>query len=80
MKPIPDNYENVLSAMQLMTLQIIEKRGWELYFVRRDGLDVPIPAVRSADGKTIGVIEEDGNLNTTPNIRIRLNPEMRVTP
>lgn len=74
MKPIPDNFESVLNAMQLMTLHDIEKHGWRLYFIRQDGLDVPLPVVKSADGKAIGVIEESGNLNKTPNIRIRLNP------
>lgn len=80
MKPIPDNFESMLNAMQLMTLRNIEQRGWKLYFIRRDGLDVPVPAVRSIDDETIGVIEVDGRLNTTPNIRVRLNPEMRVIP
>jgi hypothetical protein len=80
MKPIPDNFESVLNALQLMTLRNIEQSGWELYFIRRDGLDIPVPVVRSADGETIGVIEVDGRLNTTSNIRVRLNPELRAIP
>ena len=77
MKPIPDNFESFLNITQLMTLRNIEKQGWELYFIRRDGLDVPVIVVKSADGKTIGVIEEEGNLNTTP-IKIRINPERKM--
>ena len=80
MKSIPDNFESVLNAAQLMTFRNLEKRGWKLYFIRRDGLEVPVPVVKNADGKTIGVIEEDGTLNTTPNIRIRANPQRLVIP
>jgi len=75
MSPIPDDLEGVLKSVQLMTLRNIEQRGWKLYFIRREGLDVPVPVVKHADAKTIGVIEEDGNLNTSPNIKIRINPE-----
>lgn len=80
MKPVPDNYESLLNATQLMTLRNIENRGWKLYFIRRDGLQVPVPAVISADGNKIAVIEDGGNLNTAPDIRVRINPEMRVIP
>jgi len=75
MKPIPDNFESLLSAKQLMTLRTIEQRGWTLYFIRRDGLQEPVTVVQSVDGKAIGVIEEGGDLNTTPNLKIRINPE-----
>ena len=78
MKPIPDNFESFLNLSQLITLRDIEKRGWKLYFIRRAGLDVPVAVVKSAIGKTIGVIEEGGNLNTTSNIRFRVNPK-RIT-
>ena len=80
MKPIPDNFESFLNTTQLMTLRNLETRGWRLYFIRRDGLQVPIPVVMDADGKTTGVIEEGGNLNTTPNIRLRINPGRVLIP
>ena len=75
MIPIPVDFESFLNPMQLLALQDIEQRGWKLYFIRREGLDVPVPVVKSSDGKTIGVIDEDGNLNTSPDIKIRINPE-----
>lgn len=78
MQPIPDNIESVLNAMQMVALRDIEQRGWKLYFVRREGLAVPMPVIRSDDGKRIGIIEQGGNINTTPDIKIRINPERRV--
>ena len=73
--PIPDDYENLLTPMQLMALRNIAGFGWELRFVRRDGIDIPIPVVYSDQGRRIGVIEEDGKLNLEPEIRLRETTE-----
>jgi hypothetical protein len=75
MPPIPDNLENILNPMQLMTLRNAENDGWELCFVRRDGLEVPVPVIKGADSKIVGVIEEDGRFNANSSIRIRISPE-----
>lgn len=69
--PIPDDYENLLTPLQLMALRNIASFGWELRFVRREGLDMPIPVVHGADGKKIGVIEADGNINLNSTISLR---------
>jgi hypothetical protein len=73
--PIPDDYENLLTPMQLMALRNIAGFGWELRFVRRYGVDIPIPVVYSDQGRRIGVIEEDGKLNLEPEIRLRESAE-----
>ena len=73
--PIPDDYENLLTPMQLMALRNIAGFGWELRFVRRYGIDIPIPVVYSDQGRRIGVIEEDGKLNLEPEIRLRETTE-----
>jgi hypothetical protein len=71
MPPVPDDYENLLSPLQLMALRNIAHFGWKLRFVRREGVDIPVPVVNGADGKAIGVIDEDGNLDPDPDIQLR---------
>jgi len=71
MAPIPRNLEIILNSLQYITLCEAENEGWELCFVRREGLNVPIPVVKGSDKKTVGVIEEDGNFNGDPKISIR---------
>ena len=79
MTPIPDDLEKILSPLQLMTLRTAENEGWELYFVRRDGLEVPIPFIKGADSKTIGIIDKDGKFNAETEIRIRISPDAQET-
>ncbi|MFQ5470980.1 MAG: hypothetical protein ACE5EH_11860 [Gammaproteobacteria bacterium] len=71
MPAIPEDYAKLLTPLQLMALRNIENFGWVLKFVRREGLDVPIPVVTGTDGTSYGVIEDDGRLNMTPDITIR---------
>ena len=71
MPPIPPDYKTLLNPSQLVALNSIQGYGWTLQFVRREGLDVPLPVIRGADGKAIATIDEDGNLNMKPDIIIR---------
>lgn len=70
-KPIPDNLDNILSEFQMMALRRIESFGWELQFVRRPPGHVPTPVIVSDDGKKIGILEDDGRINMSPDIDIR---------
>jgi hypothetical protein len=72
---IPDDYEKLLTPMQLMAIRNIAGFGWELRFIRRQGDDVPIPVVYSAEGRQIGVIEGDGKMNLDPDIKLRQVPD-----
>ena len=71
MAPIPADYKRLLTSSQLQALRSIENFGWTLKFIRREGRDIPLPVIKGADGKSIGVIDEDGNLNMNPKIIIR---------
>jgi len=71
MIPIPGNLDMILSSLQLITLCEAENEGWELCFVRREGLKIPVPVIKGSDRETVAVIEEDGNFNGDPKIRIR---------
>ena len=71
MAAIPTNWKKMLNSLQLMAIRNVEKYGWELHFVRRMGLDTPIPVVKGPDGQIIGVIDADGNVDPNPKINIR---------
>ena len=74
MPPIPPDYKSLLNPSQLQALNSIAGFGWTLQFVRREGLDVPLPVIRGADGKAVATIDEDGNLDMNPKIVIRDDP------
>ena len=76
MPAVPENLENILNPSQLLTLRNAESNGWELYFVRREGLDVPIPVIKGIGSQAIGVIEADGQFNTEADIRLRNGHEV----
>lgn len=69
--PIPLNLAEYLNEDQLLSLRQIERFGWELAFVRRPAFRGVVPVVLSAEGDRIGVLEEDGRLNVSPDIRVR---------
>ncbi|MCI0508097.1 MAG: hypothetical protein L0Z73_18610 [Gammaproteobacteria bacterium] len=71
MAPIPANYQKLLTASQMVALRSIEGYGWSLHFIRREGLAVPVPVIKGADGVAIGMIDEDGNIKMNPDISIR---------
>lgn len=71
MPAIPPDYKTLLNPSQLQALNSIEGFGWTLHFVRREGMEVPLPVIKGADGKAIATIDEDGNLNMNPDIHIR---------
>lgn len=71
MAPIPHDLDKILNFLQLITLNEAKNEGWELCFVRRVGLNIPVPVIRGYGSHSIGVIEEDGNFNGNPKIRIR---------
>jgi len=71
MPPIPANVEKLLNPLQLMAIRNVGNFGWELHFVRRNGVDIPVPVVKGADGKAIGVIDENGRVDTNSKLIIR---------
>ena len=70
------NLEGIITPEQLMTLRVAEEDGWELYFLRQEGLEVPVVGIKNTRSKAIGVIDEDGNFNVNPVVNIRINPEL----
>lgn len=70
-KPVPDNLEDLVNEVQLLTLHQIERFGWRLMFVRRPLFQDVIPVVVSGEGDKIGVLDEDGRLDMQSPIKIR---------
>lgn len=70
-KPIPDDIKNYLNDAQLSQLHTIENFGWEIKYIRRPLFQEHIVVVTSAEGDSIGVLEEDGRLNLEPDIDTR---------
>ena len=60
-----------LNTDQRITLNNIEKFGWELRFIRQSSFSDSVPIVKGPDGVTIGILEEDGKLNVNIDIQVR---------
>ncbi|MES9993211.1 MAG: hypothetical protein ABW098_14745 [Candidatus Thiodiazotropha sp.] len=70
-KAVPDNLKELLSDLQLMSLNKMKDFGWELLFIRRPLFQDVVPVVSDHDGIKIGIIEGDGRINLEPDIRLR---------
>ena len=70
-KPIPDNVNNFLNSAQQSELHKIEGFGWSIKYLRHPLFQDPVVFVTSADGKSIGILEDDGRLNLEPDIETR---------
>jgi len=70
-KPIPDNAANYMNTEQLAELHKIERFGWNIKYIRHPLFQDPVIFVTSADGNSIGILEEDGRLNLEYDIETR---------
>ena len=69
--PIPEKLEDWLTNDQVEAIKHIEELGWQLRFIRREGLDHPVPVVYRIDGSNIGVLDEEGKIDMNPHITVR---------
>lgn len=60
-----------LNEEQLMTLQELERFGWELKFVRRPPFQDLVPLVADGDRKSFSILKADGSLEDNPDIALR---------
>ena len=70
-KPIPDDIKRYMNNDQLAELHKIERFGWALVYIRRPLFQDSVIVVTGTDGKSIGILEEDGRLNLEPDIETR---------
>jgi len=69
--PVPDDYEESLSHLQLLALRQIERFGWYLKFVRRPLFQEQTAVVFSAEDNKICLLENDGKINMQPDLQVR---------
>ena len=71
--PIPDNLEELLSELQLLTIRRVEDFGGRLWFVRRPLFQDVVPVVNCSlnHGAETAVVELDGSLTTQHGLIIR---------
>lgn len=69
--PIPANLDELLTQDQLMALHRVEEFGWHLAFVRRPLFQSPVTVVTSPEHQRFAVLEDDGEINQSPDIVIR---------
>ncbi len=68
---IPKNVQDYLNLDQEMALVNLRQFGWEIKFIRRPPFQDSIVVLINTDGRTIGVLEKDGRINTDPKMVIR---------
>jgi len=68
---VPERLDGVLNEMQLLTLSKMEGFGWILAFIRRPLFQDIVPVLLHPDNGMLGTLEDDGALNTQPDIEFR---------
>lgn len=69
--PVPVNIEYYLTSLQLEALHNLEGFGWRLAFVRRPLFELPTAVLISPESKQYATLEDDGSLNTEPQLKLR---------
>jgi hypothetical protein len=68
---VPESLDGVLNEDQLLTLSKMEGFGWMLAFIRRPLFQDIVPVLLHPDNEILGTLEDDGALNTQPDIEFR---------
>ena len=63
--------KSAINASQLDTLQLLERFGWSLRFVRLDASRQPLAWVHDPDHHRMAVIAPDGQLDERPGLAFR---------
>lgn len=68
---IPKNINDYLSPKQQAVVPNLGNFGWQLHFVRRPAFQESVVVVKNVDGRTIGILEQDGRINLDVKITLR---------
>lgn len=60
-----------LNSAQIEMLDVLERFGWELKFVRRPLFQEPLPVVFGGDHKRYALLKPDGTLDDNPGFDLR---------
>jgi hypothetical protein len=70
-KPVPENLDHYLTTTQQQGITQAEKYGWHLEFVRRPPFEEPWAVISNQDDNRMGIIREDGTVDTSVQIVLR---------
>jgi len=70
-KPIPDNFEELLTEAQISTLRSIARFGWQLYFIRRPLFQDVVTVLINEELDKYAVLETNGSINEQIKLDIR---------
>lgn len=70
-KPVPENFEELLNEAQLRTLRSIGRFGWQLHFIRRPLFQELVPVLINSESDKCAVLEDNGSINEQANLDIR---------
>ena len=68
---LPECLDEVLTRMQLLALSKLGQFGWVVAFIRRPLFQEIVPVLLHPDNNTLGILDNDGALNTQPEIEFR---------
>ena len=71
MGPIPKAPEEYLTERQVNGMPILRMFGWKLVCIRRPDLGQALTVLKNSQEKSIGVLDEDGILILSPELKIR---------
>jgi len=69
--PIPKNLKDFLTEDQIMSLNSISHFGWEVLFIRRPAFQDPVVVLINSDGRSIGILGDDGKIQVDTDIVLR---------
>ena len=68
---LPVDFMYYLNDVQRMVLASLESFGWRLAFIRRPMFLAPVVVLHSDEQDKFAILEEDGNVNMTPQLKLR---------
>jgi hypothetical protein len=71
------NLSELLNQHQLSALNQMGSSGWQVFCVRISLFQDPVVVVVNSDGDAFATLEYDGELNTTPDLSLRMD-DLRV--
>jgi hypothetical protein len=69
--PIPKNLDDFLNENQRLALKNLRQFGTDVQFVRRPAFVEPTVVLMTATGKTLGMLDRDGNINNSSYLLLR---------
>ena len=69
--PVPSSPAFFLNQKQINGMEVLEKFGWELAFIRRPLFSEVIPVVKNHQENAVGILGVDGILTISHQLKLR---------